>query len=293
MIFSLIIPAFNEDEHIVETIEKTINVPWNTVPEIIIVDDGSRKKLSDTLSGLNDKVKITRHEQNRGYGAALKTGIKYAKNETIVIIDADGTYPFDEIENLVELYEEGNYDMVVGSRLGDDVFIPNTRRPAKWVLGKLANFVAGERIPDLNSGLRVFSREVFLCMRNLLPNGFSFTTTITLAMLINGYSVKYHPINYYPRKGQSKIRPFHDTINFVQLILNISLYFAPRKIFLSISCILFFVALFWAFFSKFYLGQLADVSTIVIIMTAIQIASVGLLAELINMRIPNFYEKDM
>lgn len=292
MSFSLIVPAYNEEEHIGKTISQLIKIPWEEFPEIIVVDDGSDKKISDIVKIDKEKVRIIRHDKNLGYGAALKTGIKKAQYKNIVITDADGSYPNEQIPNLVERFEENDLDMLVGSRVGKKVAIPLIRRPAKWILNRLANFVAGERIPDLNSGLRIFRQEVARRFFNLLPDGFSFTTTLTLAMLINGYALDFFPINYYQRIGRSKIRPIRDTLNFVQLVLNMALYFAPRKVFLLISVILLGLAVVWALFSKFVLGQLADVSTIVIIMTAIQMAGVGLLAELIVHRTPNNYRKD-
>jgi len=292
MSFSLIVPAYNEEENIGKTISQLIKIPWEEFPEIIVVDDGSDKKIGDIVKIEKGKVKIFRHENNRGYGAALKTGIKKAQYKNIVITDADGSYPNEQIPNLVERFEENDLDMLVGSRVGKKVAIPLIRRPAKWILNCLANFVVGERIPDLNSGLRVFRQEVAMRLFNLLPDGFSFTTTLTLAMLINGYALDFFPINYFRRIGRSKIRPIRDTLNFVQLVLNIALYFAPRKVFLLISVLLLGLAVVWALFTKFVLGQLADVSTIVIIMTAIQMAGVGLLAELIVQRTPNNYRKD-
>ena len=123
---------------------------------------------------------------------------------------------------------------------------------------------------------------------DLLPDGFSFTTTITLAMLTNGYLVEYVPIDYHARVGKSKIRPIRDTLAFMQLILRIALYFAPLKLFLPLSLLLAILGVAWALFSYFALGRLADVSTLVILMTAVQVAAIGLLAELINRRFPSY-----
>jgi hypothetical protein len=156
----------------------------------------------------------------------------------------------------------------------------------------VANVVAGQSIPDLNSGLRVFRRSTAMRLLSLLPDGFSFTATITLALLSNGYLVDYVPINYHARQGSSKFRPIQDTLNFVGLILRIALYFAPLKIFLSLSVLLFSIALGAALFSQFVLGQLADVTTVVIAMTGAQVAVVGLLAELINRRLPNYFRDE-
>ncbi len=227
MKFSMIIPTYNEEECIIKTVNHLIGMNWKEFPEIIVVDDGSEEKVSN-LKGLDlEKVQIYRHEQSRGYGAALKTGISNARNECIVITDADGTYPNERIPELVEMYEKGNFDMVVGARVGKNVKIPLIRRPAKWLISKLANYLTEKKIPDLNSGLRVMKKEVVEKYSNILPDGFSFTSTITLAMLTNGYSVEYVPIDYFERKGKSKIRPIRDTLNFIQLIIRNVLYINP------------------------------------------------------------------
>jgi hypothetical protein len=126
---------------------------------------------------------------------------------------------------------------------------------------------------------------------NLLPDGFSFTTTITLCMLTSNYLVEYVPVDYHARIGSSKIKPFRDTLNFIKLILRIALYFVPLKIFLPLSIMLFVLAVVWGVFSQVVLGRLADVSTMVLVVTSIQVAALGLLAELINHRVPNMHRK--
>jgi glycosyltransferase involved in cell wall biosynthesis len=289
---TVIIPAYNEKQAIGDVLKNlqgamsAIDVSY----EIIVVDDGSKDATAEIAERVAD-VTVLRHKRNRGYGAALKTGIRHAQYDLICIADADGTYPVERIPDLIAGIDEKGYDMIVGARIGNKVHVPFIRRPAKWGIGRLANFVAGEPIPDVNSGLRVFRREIALRFLSLLPDQFSFTVTITLAMLTNDYLVDYIPINYYSRVGDSKIRPIQDTLNFIQLALRIALYFAPLKIFLPTSGFVFTLAVAWAVFSKFVLGRLADVSTLVIAMTGFQIAVIGLLAELINRRLPNYYQK--
>ena len=152
-----------------------------------------------------------------------------------MITDADGTYPADEIPNLVAKLETA--DMVVGARTGDEVHIPMMRRPAKMFLGWLAARIAGQPIPDLNSGLRVFRRECLKQYFPILSNRFSFTTTGTLALLADDYLVAYHPINYYKRVGKSKITPRH-FMDFTILVLRMAMLFQPLKIFapLAFTC---------------------------------------------------------
>ncbi len=290
---SVVLPAYNEEAGIGGVLDNLCALLEQSSFQCqsIVVDDGSEDRTAEIAEGYRD-VTVLQHKTNRGYGAALKTGIRHAKHNIICIVDADGTYPNESVPKLVQHLLEGDYDMVVGARTGAEVAVPFTRRPAKWVLGKLANLVVGESIPDINSGLRAFRRSVALRFLDLLPDGFSFTATITLGMLVNGYLVDHVPINYFPRIGTSKIRPVQDTLNFLQLVLRIALYFAPLKIFLPLSGILMLLAFGWGGFSWFFLGQLADVSTLVIVLAAVQVAAVGLLAELINHRLTNVYRRD-
>jgi glycosyltransferase involved in cell wall biosynthesis len=292
---SIIVPAYNEKHGLggvltqLGAIQAQMGAAGRAV-EIVVVDDGSADGTAE-VAQQHAGVTVIRHRVNRGYGAALKTGIRHAKGDWVCITDADGTYPNERIPDLAERALSGEFDMVVGARTGEKVAIPLRRRPAKWVIGQLANFVAGEPIPDLNSGLRIFDREAALRFFSILPDGFSFTTTITLGMLANGYLVDYVPINYLARVGRSKIRPLHDTLNFIQLVLRIALYFKPLKVFIPFSMALFALALVWAIFSKIAFGRLADVTTLVVATTAIQVFMIGMLAELINQRMPNVYDK--
>ena len=285
MNISIIVPTFNEEESIAEvigTIETAMRA-YEIEHEIIVVDDGSTDK---TLEIVRSKgVKIVRHDQNKGYGAALKSGIAKANYDLIAITDADGTYPASDIPILSKHINDDGYDyaMVVGSRTGDHVKIPFLRKPAKWFLGQLANYLSESRIPDLNSGLRVFKRELVERFYDLLPDGFSFTTTITIAALTNGYQVKYVPINYYQRRGQSSIKPLRDFLGFVSLIVRLIVYFKPLNFFLPASLALLVVGLSKAlidFFHQNYFG----VGSAIVILTAIQIGFLGLLADLILKR---------
>ena len=289
---SVVVPAYNEEHgvgSVVATLQQELKATGGLY-EIIVVDDGSTDATAAQAEATG--AHVLRHAANRGYGAALKTGIRHACYDLICITDADGTYPTERIPELVEFLAANDSDMVIGARTGEDVAIPLVRRPAKWAIGRLAELVAEEPIPDLNSGLRVFRREVALRFFSLLPDGFSFTTTLTLAMMSNGYLLDYVPIDYHPRVGRSKIRPVQDTLSFIGLVLRIALYFAPLKIFLPLSGLLLALATGVALFTKFFLGQLADVTTVVIAMTAAHVAVLGLLAELINQRPPNYYREE-
>lgn len=285
---SLIIPAYNEEGGIGQVLQELgqILAQPHWLYEVIVIDDGSQDNTA-LVAQQHPWVRVISHKANKGYGAALKTGIRSACYPLICITDADGTYPNERIPDLINRLVEEHLDMVVGARTGVKVHIPLIRRPAKWTINQLANFVAGESIPDLNSGLRVFRREVAIKMLGIFPDGFSFTTTITLAMISNSYLVDYVPINYHTRVGRSKIKPIRDTLNFIQLILRMALYFAPLKIFIPLSIFLLLTATGWALFTKFVWGNLADESTITLLIAAVQTASIGLLAELVNHRFAN------
>ena len=262
--FSLIIPVYNEESAIIESITKIINQlsEYELQYELIVVNDGSTDNTNKLLNEIKYDLKIINHEKNKGYGAAIKTGIIYANNDYIVITDADGTYPNERIYEFFNLIIKDDFDMIVGSRTGSNVKIPLIRKPAKWFIGKLANYVTNVNIPDINSGLRIFKKSSFMSFIQIIPDGFSLTTTITLGMISNGYRVKFIPIDYFHRIGSSKIKPIKDTMNFIVLIFKIGLYFAPMKIFFPIGGLLLLLSCGLALYSLIFLGKLADVSEI-------------------------------
>jgi glycosyltransferase involved in cell wall biosynthesis len=277
-----VIPVYNEEGSIagvIKEVQESLS-KLNLKYEIIVVDDGSNDGSEEILRGM-EGIGYIRHPTNTGYGGALKSGIKKAKGEVIVITDGDGSYPNEVIPALVK--EMAEYDMVVGARAQGDPNIPFIRKPVKWILGKLANYLSGTKIPDLNSGLRAFRREDVLRFFNILPSGFSFTTTITLAMLCNGYSVSYVPVEYRARHGKSKISPIRDTVNFLQLIFRTIMYFNPLKIFLPISGLVFIIFVLCLLNDLFVLDDLTD-KTIMSFVGWVQVLMIGLLADLVDKR---------
>lgn len=275
---TIIIPAYNEEQSIggvIDEIKQTLKTVSLDIP-IIVVDDGSTDKTSDIAK--SKLVQVFRHEENRGYGAALKTGIHRADTEFIIIVDADKTYPVSEIPQLLKYTDM--YDMVVGNRNTK----PSLRVFAKWFLVKLANFLAETKIPDLNSGFRLIRKSVVERFWFILPNGFSFTTTITLAMLCNGYAVKYIPIEYRERSGVSKIKPVRNTWQFLILIIRTTVYFNPLRVFLPVGFALIFGGIFIGFYSKFVMHLLLRTTTITTVTGGVQILILGFLADLIAKR---------
>ncbi|HEU4370450.1 MAG TPA: glycosyltransferase family 2 protein [Methylomirabilota bacterium] len=229
---TVVLPSFNEAAAVGDQVRavRAVLARHGIAHEIIVVDDGSADATSQRA--LEAGARVLRHPENRGYGAAIKAGIEAARHSAIVIIDADGTYPSDQIPVLLDLLEEA--DMAVGARTLRNVHIPWARRPAKWILGWLANRIAGRRIPDLNSGLRAFRSECVRQYFSILSNRFSFTTTVTLALLADDYRVVYHPIEYYRRLGKSKITPRH-FMDFMVLVLRMAMLFQPLKVFVPVG----------------------------------------------------------
>ncbi len=271
---TVVMPAFDEAAGIATTVREVLAVLRDVgVPgELIVVDDGSTDDTAELAR--REGAIVVRLPRNRGYGAALKAGIARATHETLVLIDADGTYPASAIPAL--LAEARDYDMVVGSRTGPSVHVPALRRPAKWFLGRLASYLAGQEIPDLNSGLRVVRRRLVERFEHLLPSGFSFTTTITLAALCNDALVCWHPIDYRPRLGASKIRPVH-AFDFLMLILRTVVFFNPLKVFLPVGAVLFLIG-FAKFVWDLFVGNFSE-TVVMGFLGAVLVWSVGLLSD--------------
>jgi len=280
--FSVIIPAYNEEDIIEDTIKKLQLAIADLPHEILVVDDGSTDKTAEQVKRF--PVGLIQLSHNQGYGAALKNGIRMARHQMICIIDADGTYPVEQIPCLVNSFSKGKYDMVVGARTSKNIHIALMRRSAKWIIHKLANYLSGMKIIDLNSGLRVMKKEVVEKFIPILPDGFSFTSTITLAMLMNGYSVEYVPIDYFVRKGKSKFKPIKDTLNFFQLIIRMVLYFNPLRVFVPVSILLVIFSFLILFGSWLFFRKAMDVTFGVTFMTGVMVLAIGALADLIIKR---------
>jgi glycosyltransferase involved in cell wall biosynthesis len=283
--FTVVIPCYNEElaiEESLRSIEECLR--GSGEHEVLVVNDGSTDRTREVLATVAQKyanVRVVHHEHNQGYGAALKTGIRRAKSELIAIIDADGTYPFDRLPALIE--EAKSVDMVVGARTGESVTYSFVRKIPKVFLKAYMSWLAGEKIPDMNSGLRVFRRSVAERFLKILPDTFSFTTTITLAMMRNRYDVRFVPIDYSSRTGKSKIHPIHDTLRFAQLILRTGMYFAPLRVLLPIAGVLFLGFCASLYYDVVILRNLTDKS-ILLFMFTMNTTIFALLADMIDKR---------
>ncbi|PWT82028.1 MAG: glycosyltransferase family 2 protein [Acidobacteria bacterium] len=281
---SIVMPAFNEEMSVKGTINELRELlsHHGISAEFIVVDDGSHDDTAKQAKSAG--ARVIQHRSNRGYGASLKTGIAEASYDTIAITDADGTYPGRYLPQMLEELEHA--DMVVGARTGNDVHIPLIRRPAKWMLNRLANYVSGRKIPDLNSGLRVFRRDVVMQYFPILPDQFSFTTTITMAMLCDKYAVSYIPIDYRKRSGRSKIVPW-DAGSFAILILRIAMLFKPLRVFIPLALVCLSYGILKMTIDMFRDPNISA-SAILALISAMQLTLVGMLGEAIASRLGRF-----
>lgn len=228
--FSIIIPAFNEEKGIARVLDTIASTLPNA--EVIVVDDASK----DDTAGIAESkgARVVRHPTNAGYGRSLKDGIKHASHDIIVISDADGSYPIEQIPALLSKMDEG-FDMVVGARQGKAYRGPFLKMPARILLKFLVEFTTGKHIPDINSGLRVFRKSQVMPFFPDLCEGFSFTTTITLVYMLTGKFVAYIPIQYHKRIGRSKVRIIRDSLMTLQYITEAMANYNPIKLYLLLS----------------------------------------------------------
>ncbi|HSJ07803.1 MAG TPA: glycosyltransferase family 2 protein [Longimicrobiales bacterium] len=271
---SIVIPAFNERTYIARQIRAVAGAMARTdwTYEIIVVDDGSTDGTG--TAAVAEGVRVLRNRRNRGYGASLLRGIAVAQHEWVLIIDADGTYPTEAIPDLLALAD--THEMVVGARVTKQRSIPLVRRPAKWFLTWLASYLSRRRLPDLNSGLRLIRKDLVEAYRYLLPSGFSFTTTITLAATANDHEVAFVPVDYHARVGSSKIRPGH-AFDFVLLVLRIIVFFNPLRVFIPLGALMAAVGLA-KFIYDLTLQNISE-SALLGLLGALIVWTVGLLAD--------------
>jgi glycosyltransferase involved in cell wall biosynthesis len=284
---SVIVPCFNEEGAVQRTAEQ-LRQAFAAIPlrwEIVFVNDGSKDgtgQILDRLAASSTHMRVAHHAHRLGYGAALKRGIQLATYNRVVITDADGTYPIDQIGALISGLNAA--DMVVGARTGATVQIPVARRPAKWLLLKYARALTRSDIKDVNSGFRAVWMHHLRTVWPMLPDGFSFTSTLTIAMHIQQLEVEYLPISYFARIGQSSIRPLRDTLRFFSLIFRTVMYFKPLPVFGVLSLILIAAAILIGVAGKILTGAIPDVTVMSLFSTGVVFLGLGLLGDLINAR---------
>ncbi len=269
---TIIVPAYNE----AGAIDAVVSGLLARVPEaeLIVVDDGSDDQTAKLAA--ESGARVVSHEQRHGYGASLMTGIEAASRDHVLFCDGDGQHTAEDVERLIG--EADGYDMVVGAR-GRDSHQLRSRRPGKWVLTVFAAYLAGQHVPDLNSGLRLFRKDVLKRYLHLMPEGFSFSTTSTFAMLKTRRRIKYVPITTIPRIGSSTVRPLRHGAQTLLLILRLAVLFEPLKVFLHVTGLLLMLSLLsFGNDCLFYDAGISD-STVILSISTILVFMLGLLCD--------------
>ena len=279
---TVVLPAYNEVGHVRAEVDRiTLALQASAYSfEILVVDDGSTDGTGDAVRGL-PHVRLLRFPVNRGSGTARRIGSAEARGRYVVWTDADMTYPNERIPELIKVLESGSAQQVVGARRTEEGTYKLLRVPAKWAIRRLAEFLTRSRIPDLNSGLRAFSKDHARPYLGLLPAGFSCVTTITLAFLANGLIVEYLPIDYAPRAGRSHFHPIKDAYRYIMQVLRMMTFFEPLRVFGPVA-----LTLLVGGGAKVVYDLIANpfriaTNTILVLMTGMILFSLGLLADLI------------
>jgi glycosyltransferase involved in cell wall biosynthesis len=278
---SIIIPAYNEETGIKDTISDLKIFAKKNNWEILVVNDGSTDGTRDILREIKG-INIIDHPYNKGYGSALKTGIKNVKTPLIVFFDADGQHNPQDVEKLLK--KIGNFDMLIGQR-GKNSHQQWIRKPGKWLLSKVANYLTGRKIPDINSGLRVVKREIIINLLHLLPSGFSLSTTLTIAFMNLDFNVGYFPIKVRKRIGKSTVRQLKDGTNILLLIIRLIVLFNPLKVFMPVGFVLFFIGCVYEILYGIILfpnGEKLIPGALFILLTSIVIIFIGLVVDQIS-----------
>ena len=284
---SVVVPCYQEEAAVAKTVRQIHDVlagesfDW----EMVFVDDGSTDATGTILDDLGKRfprLRVIHNQKNMGYGASLKRGFRQAKYDRLAITDADGTYPNERIPEFVKLLDRA--DMVVGARVGANVNVPLLRRPVKSLLLKFSRWMSQADVKDINSGLRCMWARHLATFWFMLPDTFSFTTTITLAMHMHGLTVEYVPIDYHQRVGQSSIRPVRDTVKFFSLVVRAVMYFRPLQVFGSLALFLMISSAAVGIVSRLLGQQSPNVIITTMFSTGIILLALGLLGDLINVR---------
>lgn len=275
---SVVIPAFNEEEGISGLLEAIKALDLFEKYEFIVIDDGSSDQTAAVASRY--PVKVVRHGVNKGYGASLKTGVRRATTPLIITLDSDGQHDPAYIDTIVEMLDE--YDMVIGERSATS-FQVKSRKSGKWVIRKTGEMLVGQKLPDYNSGLRGFHREQIYNILHLMPNGFSFSTTSTLAYLKEGYNIGTFPIDVVERVGRaSSVQFVRDGSKTFLLLFRIIMLFNPLKVFFPASLLFTAAGAIWGINGYMFFGRFPN-SGIILITLGMFMFFFGLLADQISL----------
>jgi glycosyltransferase involved in cell wall biosynthesis len=286
MDLTVVIPAYNEKDGIKGVLEDVRAV----VPtaELLVIDDSSTDDTGQIAATAG--ARVIRHRTNRGYGGSLKTGVRAARGEVVVLMDADGQHQAKYIPLLVERLED--HDFAVGERT-NALRIAGTRLPGKIVLGWVVNLLAGTRITDINCGFRAARRAELAHILPLLPNGFSFSTTSTLTYIKLGRSVSFLPMETRRRVGKSTVHPLRDGYRTIMLIVRLMALFDPLQVFLPIAIALVSLGLLYGLFQALTKGQGIPVAAMLSVTTGLISFLLGVVCDQISaLRLERYVERD-
>jgi glycosyltransferase involved in cell wall biosynthesis len=277
---SLVIPAFNEEKAIEGSLNNILDFMKEHFSdfEIIVVNDASTDRTAEIVSGIKG-VNLVSHPYNKGNGASVRTGIRNAKKEFVVMMDADGQHDISDIVKIVE--NLGTYDCVVGARTGSSESSFH-RNVANSIYNWLASYVTNLKIEDLTSGYRGFRTSVIKKFLYMFPNGFSYPTTSTMAIIKAGYNLKYCPIHAKKRIGKSKIRLLRDGFRFLLIIVKIAILFSPLKIFLPVSVVFVLSGIAHMLYKILLISGRYTQFSVFLISVGVIIFLIGLLSEQIS-----------
>lgn len=272
---AIVIPAHNEEKAIGAVLTRFSQLGHPAVAEVVVVDDGSSDRTGEVAE--QHGARVVRHPRNRGYGAALKSGIRAVTTEYVLTMDADGQHRFEDVIKLCDAIESGHPpDAVIGNRT-QLLHSPLWRMPGKWVLKLLARILTQRKIPDLNCGLRLVRREVLLRYLHLCPSGFSFSTTITIALLARGYGVDFVPIEVERRVGKSLVS-VGTGFQTLLLVLRLATLFNPLRVFLPLA--LAFIAFGTAWTIPYVIeGEGVTVASLLAVVTGVVLFGLGLICD--------------
>jgi glycosyltransferase involved in cell wall biosynthesis len=284
---TVVLPCYNEERHVVAELER-ITAAMDNSPfsyELLVIDDKSTDRTLEVLRSVADRfprMRLIAFQRNGGSGTARRVGTSEAHGRIVVWTDADMTYPNERIPEFVQYLQDHPYvDQVVGARTSEQGTYKFLRVPAKWIIRRIAEGLSGTKIPDLNSGLRAFRRSVSLPYLRLLPPGFSCVTTITLSFLSNQHTVEYLPIDYAKRAGVSKFHFIRDAYRYILQVLRMVMYFNPIKVLMPPALVLLFLGSGKAVVDIVRYDFRITTNAMLLIVTALMIASLALLADLI------------
>jgi len=276
---TILLPAYNEEQAVGPVIQEIREAlaEWPGTWELLVVDDGSQDRTAAHAAA--EGARVVRRVENGGFGEACKTGLTEARGRLVALMDVDGTYVPAHLCEMLACFPD--YDQVNGARTSEQGTTPWLRMPAKWMIRKLAEWISGRRIPDLNTGMRIVKRDIMLRYLWALPSGFSCSASMTLAFACNGHAVKFVPVEYRPRIGRSKFRPVRDTFSYIGTVFRLVMYFRPIRVFFPISVGLGLITFASGYYNFRHSPTGLHDTDVLLAVTALMTLMLGMLAELI------------